>query len=70
MNKSRQNGRPAITMLVVAAHIAVGTLVGCSGTSQDAASKDGYGIIMTYTAGDRPGTTRITYSVRNQRGGR
>ncbi|MGY0798138.1 hypothetical protein ACW7G0_03660 [Lysobacter sp. A286] len=40
------------------------------GVGQVVASKDGYGIIMTYSTGDTPGTTNITYDVHKQRGRR
>lgn len=37
------------------------------GVGQVVASQDGYGIIMTYSAGNQPGTTRINYDVHPQR---
>lgn len=38
------------------------------GLGQMVASKGGYGIMMIYGSGDKPGTTNITYDVTPQRG--
>lgn len=46
------------------------TPVNEKGTGQVVASIDGYGIVMTYSAGEKPGTTSITYDVHPQRGRR
>lgn len=38
------------------------------GVGQIVVSKDGYGIAITYSAGDKPDTTSLTYNVNPQRG--
>lgn len=44
-----------------------GTPLNEEGVGQVVASRDGYGIIMTFKAGETPGTTTITYDVHKQR---